>query len=96
MSLLEGDPDRPLITGAVYNSDQAVPYTLPDEQTKSTVKTNSSKGGGGFNEFVSRTRKTRKNSLIHAQKDHNIVVKNDRTRRSCITRQTRSSRIGPP
>ena len=37
VSYLEGDPDCPLITGAVYNSEQVVPYTLPDEQTKSTV-----------------------------------------------------------
>ena len=33
MSFLEGDPDRPLITGAVYNAEQTVPYTLPGDQT---------------------------------------------------------------
>ena len=38
VSFLEGDPDRPLITGAVYNAEQTVPYTLPADQTKSTIK----------------------------------------------------------
>ena len=81
VSYLEGDPDRPLITGAVYNSEQAVPYKLPDEQTKSTVKTNSSKGGGGFNEIRFEDKKDSEGSYFHAQKDHNIVVENDRTKK---------------
>ena len=51
VDFLEGDPDRPIITGRVYNADQTVPYTLPGEQTKSTIKSMSSKGGGGFNEI---------------------------------------------
>jgi type VI secretion system secreted protein VgrG len=81
VSYLEGDPDRPLITGAVYNSEQAVPYTLPDEQTKSTVKTNSSKGGGGFNEIRFEDKKDSEELYFHAQKDHNIVVEHDRTKK---------------
>ena len=81
VSYLEGDPDCPLITGAVYNSEQAVPYTLPDEQTKSTVKTNSSKGGGGFNEIRFEDKKDSEELYFHAQKDHNIVVENDRTKK---------------
>jgi len=81
VSYLEGDPDRPLITGAVYNSEQTVPYTLPDEQTKSTVKTNSSKGGGGFNEIRFEDKKDSEELYFHAQKDQNIVVENDRTKK---------------
>src|SRR3712207_8734531 len=57
-----GDPDRPLVTGAVYNAEQVVPYTLPAEQTKSTVKSNSSKGGAGFNELRLDRKSTRLNS----------------------------------
>src|SRR5215510_6804653 len=81
VSYLEGDPDRPLITGAVYNSEQVVPYTLPDEQTKSTVKTNSSKGGNGFNEIRFEDKKDSEELYFHAQKDHNIVVEHDRTKK---------------
>src|SRR5690606_41348622 len=47
----EGNPDRPLVTGCVYNGKSAPPYTLPDEKTKSTIKSQSSPGGKGFNEF---------------------------------------------
>ncbi len=49
VSFLEGDPDRPIITGRVYNANQTVPYPLPDNQTRSTFKTRSSKGGGADN-----------------------------------------------
>ena len=80
VSYLEGDPDQPLVTGAVYNSDQTVPYTLPDEQTKSTVKTNSSKGGNGFNEIRFEDKKDSEELYFHAQKDQKIVVENDRTK----------------
>ncbi len=81
VSYLEGDPDCPLITGAVYNSEQVVPYTLPDEQTKSTVKTNSSKGGNGFNEIRFEDKKDSEELYFHAQKDQNIVVEHDRTKK---------------
>ena len=81
VSYLEGDPDRPLITGAVYNSDHTVPYKLPAEQTKSTVKTNTSKGGGGFNEIRFEEKKDNQEIYVHAQKDQNIVVENDRTKK---------------
>jgi len=80
VSYLDGDPDRPLITGAVYNSEQAVPYTLPAEQTKSTMKTNSSKGGNGFNEIRFEDKKDSEELYFHAQKDQSIVVENDRTK----------------
>ena len=78
VSFLEGDPDRPLITGSVYNAAQEVPYPLPDEQTKSTLKSNSSKGSGGFNEFRIEDKKGSEQVFIHAQKDMDIRVENDR------------------
>jgi type VI secretion system secreted protein VgrG len=81
VSYLDGDPDRPLITGAVYNSEQTVPYTLPDQQTKSTVKTNTSKGGAGFNEIRFEDKKDSEELYFHAQKDHNIVVEHNRTKK---------------
>ncbi|HSK38197.1 MAG TPA: type VI secretion system tip protein TssI/VgrG, partial [Arenibaculum sp.] len=79
VSFLEGDPDRPIVTGCVYNGEQPVPYELPGEQTKSTVKSNSSKGGGGFNEIRYEDKKDSEEMFVHAQKDMNVVVLNDQT-----------------
>ncbi|MBV8518847.1 MAG: type VI secretion system tip protein VgrG [Acidobacteria bacterium] len=77
VSFLEGNPDRPLITGAVYNAEQTVPYTLPADQTKSTIKTNVSKGGGGFNEIRFEDKKDSEELFVQAEKDRNTVVKNN-------------------
>ncbi|MBI3609835.1 MAG: type VI secretion system tip protein VgrG [Nitrospirae bacterium] len=52
VEFLEGDPDRPIITGRVYNGDNKPPYALPGEKTKSTIKSNTSKGGGSANELL--------------------------------------------
>ncbi len=77
VSFLEGDPDRPIITGRVYNGEQMPPYSLPAQQTKTTFKTNSSKGGGGFNEIRLEDAKGSEQIFIHAEKDHETRVKND-------------------
>jgi type VI secretion system secreted protein VgrG len=79
VSFLEGDPDRPLVTGCVYNSDSMPPYALPGEQTKSTIKSNVSKGGGGFNEIRFEDKKDSEEIFIQAEKDYNRVVKNNDT-----------------
>jgi type VI secretion system secreted protein VgrG len=79
VSFLEGDPDRPLVTGSVYNGANVPPYALPAEKTKSTLKSNSSPGGGGFNELRFEDRKGQEEVFLHAQKDHAVVVLNDRT-----------------
>ena len=80
VSYLEGDPDRPVITGALYNAEQVVPYTLPDEQTRSTIKSNTSKGGQGFNEIRFEDKKDSEEIYFHAQKDQTIEVLNNRTK----------------
>jgi type VI secretion system secreted protein VgrG len=79
VSFLEGDPDQPLITGCVYNGDNMPPYTLPADQTKSTIKSNSSKGGGGFNEIRFEDKKDSEEIFVQAEKDFNRVVKNNDT-----------------
>jgi len=79
VSFLDGDPDRPLITGSVYNGQQTVPYALPDNQTRSLVKTGSSKGGGGFNEIRFEDKKDSEELFIQAQKDMMLTVLNDQT-----------------
>jgi type VI secretion system secreted protein VgrG len=79
VSFIEGDPDRPIITGRVYNADQTVPYSLPDHQTVSTFKSRSSKGGGmeNFNEIRFEDKKGSEDLLIHAEHTmHNSVEVN--------------------
>lgn len=77
---LEGDPDQPLVIGTVYNKDMKVPYDLPGDKTKGGVKSNSSKGGDGYNEFVFEDKKNEEEIGLHAQKDLKIVVLNSETK----------------
>ncbi|MGE0789732.1 MAG: type VI secretion system Vgr family protein [Sandaracinaceae bacterium] len=74
VAFLGGDPDRPIAMGAVYNGENRPPYTLPDDKTKSTIKTNTSTGGGGFNELRFEDKAGSEEVFIHAQKDFNEVV----------------------
>lgn len=79
VDFLEGDPDRPLITGMVYNAQEVVPYDLPDNQTRSTIKTHSSKESeDGYNELRFEDKKGEEEIFVHAEKDYNIRVENDR------------------
>jgi type VI secretion system secreted protein VgrG len=73
---MEGDPDHPIITGAVYNGpeDNPSPITLPDEATKSTIKSNSSPNGGGFNQIRLEDKAGSEELFIHAHKDMNTEV----------------------
>lgn len=77
VDFLEGDPDKPIITGRVYNGESPVPYKLPDEKTKSTLKSNSSPGGKGFNELRFEDKKGEEQIFIHAEKNQDIRTKND-------------------
>jgi type VI secretion system secreted protein VgrG len=79
VSFLEGDPDRPIITGRVYNADQTVPYPLPDNQTRSTFKTRSSKGGGtdNYNELRFEDKKGDEQIFLRGEKDFDTRLKND-------------------
>jgi type VI secretion system secreted protein VgrG len=78
IDFIEGDPDRPIITGRVYHGTNKPPYPLPAEKTKSTIKSDSSKGGGGFNEIRLEDKKGKEQIFIHAEKDYDLRVKNDR------------------
>jgi type VI secretion system secreted protein VgrG len=77
VDFLEGDPDRPIITGRVYHGTNTPPYSLPDEKTKSTIKSDSSLGGGGFNEIRFEDKKGDEQIFIHAEKDQDVRVKKD-------------------
>ncbi len=79
VEFMEGDPDRPLVVGAVYNGDNKVPYDLPDNKTVAGWKSDSSKGGNGYNELIFEDKKSSENIRMHAEKDHNVTVKNSET-----------------
>src|SRR5690606_5583912 len=81
VDFLEGDPDRPIITGRVYNAEQVPPDELPADQTQSGIKSRSSKGGGteNFNEIRMEDKKGEELLYSHAEKDKEVVVENDRT-----------------
>jgi len=79
VSFLGGDPDRPLVTGSVYNAEQTVPYALPGEQTKSTMLSRSSKEGAAGNELRFEDKKDSEELYMHAQKDMVVEVENDWT-----------------
>lgn len=75
---LEGNPDRPLIAGTVYNGGNPTPYALPDDKTKSTLKSASSLGSNGFNEFRIEDAAGEEEIFTHAQKDEDLVTENDK------------------
>ncbi|MGV7210366.1 type VI secretion system Vgr family protein [Oxalobacteraceae bacterium A2-2] len=77
VEFLEGDPDRPLVTGCVYNSDAMPPYALPAGQTRSTIMSNSSKDGQGCNELRFEDKKDGEEVYLHAERDFLRVVKNN-------------------
>jgi len=77
VEFIEGDPDRPLITGRVYNESSLPPYGLPDNKTISTIKSSSSKGAQGFNEIRFEDKKGSEQIFIHGEKDQDIRLKND-------------------
>jgi type VI secretion system secreted protein VgrG len=80
VDFLEGDPDQPLVVGTVYNGDNKHPYKLPDDKTVSGLKSDSSKGGGGYNEFNFEDKKGSEKIGMHAEKDLEVVVLNTETR----------------
>ncbi|MCL6309632.1 type VI secretion system tip protein TssI/VgrG [Pseudomonas syringae] len=77
VTFLEGDPDQPLISGCLYHKENVVPYDLPANKTRSTFKSLSSPGGGGFNELRIEDKKGQEQIFLHAQRDWDENVEND-------------------
>ena len=74
-----GNPDWPMVTGRVYDAANMPPYGLPGSATQSGIKSDSTKGGGGSNEMRFEDKKGEEQVYIHAQKNEDIVVENDKT-----------------
>ena len=71
---LDGDPDRPIVLGAIYNGKNPPPIALPGAKTQSTLRTDSSPGGGGANELRFEDAAGGEQVLLHAQKDEAVRV----------------------
>ncbi len=73
----EGDPDRPICTGMLYNDKCTPPYALPDNKTQSGIKTNSSLKGQGFHELVFEDKKDAEFVRFQSERDYKQIVKNN-------------------
>ncbi|MDQ0458471.1 type VI secretion system tip protein TssI/VgrG, partial [Rhizobium paknamense] len=80
VAYIDGDPDRPLVTGVVPNPKNPVPYDLPANKTRMVLRSNTHKGDG-FNEMTFEDENGKENMFFHAQKDQTTRVLNDRTKR---------------
>jgi type VI secretion system secreted protein VgrG len=75
----DGDIDRPICTGMMYNAETMPPYALPANMTQMGIKTRSSKGGGSdnYNELVFEDKKDAEFIRMHSEKDYFLTVEND-------------------
>ena len=77
VGFVTGDPDQPIVVGRVFNAAERVPYTLPEHKTRSTWKSDSSPGSGGFNEIMFEDAAGSELVYMQAQKDQRRLVKHD-------------------
>lgn len=80
VTFLEGDPDRPMVIGSAYNSENQPPYALPASKTQSGIRTRSYPNGGtdNFHELRFEDKKGSEEIYLQSEKDWNILVKNDK------------------
>ncbi|WP_368266015.1 type VI secretion system tip protein TssI/VgrG [Dickeya chrysanthemi] len=78
VSFLEGDPDQPIVTGRTFHATNPSPYPLPANKTRTSLRTRTHKGAG-FNELRFEDQAGQEEVFIHAQKDMNTVVLNNRS-----------------
>ena len=83
VDFLAGDPDRPVITGRVYTNLQKTPYKLPDNKTQSGWKSNSTGGGGGYNELMFEDARGKELLRMQAERDMDTLVQERLRRAPC-------------
>ena len=76
VSFMEGDPDKPLITGRVYNAELMPPFGLPDKKVVSGMKSKTYKGGG-YNEFTLDDSPGEEKIVVHGQYDMESTIEHD-------------------
>ncbi|SOY68146.1 type VI secretion system tip protein TssI/VgrG [Cupriavidus taiwanensis] len=76
VSYVDGDPDRPLVTGSVYNGQSGVPVPLPAMQTQSVIRSRSSKGGSAGNELRMEDKAGAEELYLRAQRAMTVSVEN--------------------
>jgi type VI secretion system secreted protein VgrG len=79
VEFLDGDPDRPLVVGCVYNDEYKPPYELPAKKNIAGIYTDSTKGSGGYNELHFDDTKKSEKIRMHGEKDHEVVIRNAET-----------------
>jgi type VI secretion system secreted protein VgrG len=80
VEFLEGNPDRPIVTGRLYNGAIMPPYALPEGKTRTAIRTASTPGGGGTNEIRFEDKAGAEEVMIHAQYDMKTTVANNAKR----------------
>jgi type VI secretion system secreted protein VgrG len=80
VEFLEGDVDQPLIVGAVYNGKNKMPFGTKPQKTINGIKSDSSTGGGGYNELVFEDKKREEKVELRAEKDLNSLIRDTETR----------------
>lgn len=80
VEFLEGDPDKPLVTGNVFNGKNSAPYPLPQHKTKAVWRSNTHQGQG-FNEISFEDQAGIEKIYLHAQRDLTLKVENHATER---------------
>ena len=81
VSFMDGDPDRPVVMGGLYNGEMKPVFPIPAEQTKSGLRTRSTKSGdtSTFSELSFDDKKGSELVFLHAEKDMTVEVENDQS-----------------